>query len=65
MWCLRRPELIVTLNDGNIKVGTVTYACTFCNPEFEILDGNNQFKYLVSASCCQAGLIFPNSLCGK
>ena len=65
MWCLCRPELIVSLNDGNIKVGTVTHVCTLCNPEFEIVDGNDQLKYLVSASCCQAGLIFPNSLCGK
>lgn len=65
IWCICRPELIVSLNDGNIKVGTVTHACTFCNPEFEILDGNDQIKYIASASCCQAGLIFPNSLCGK
>ena len=65
MGCLCRPELIVSLNDGNIKVGSAIHACTICNPEFEILDSNNQIKYIVSASCCQAGLIFPNSLCGK
>ena len=63
--CLCRPELIVSLNDGNIKVGTVTHVCTLCNPEFEIVDSKDQLKYIVSASCCQAGLILPNSLCGK
>jgi len=63
--CLCRPEMILSLNDGNVKVGTVRHACTLCNPEFEILDGNDQLKYIVSANCCQAGLIFPNSLCGK
>ena len=38
---------------------------TLCNPQFDIYDENNQLKYIVSASCCQFGLLCARTPCSK
>ena len=63
--CLCRPEMILSLNDGNKKLGTVRHIWTICDPEFEIYDENEQLRFLLTANCCQCGLICSNNLCGK
>ena len=63
--CLCRPELFLTLTEGQIKMGTIRHICTICDPEFEVFDERNQLKYIVNASCCQCGLLCANNFCGK
>lgn len=63
--CLCRPEMTVTLSDKNINVGVIKHVFTCLDPEFEIYDSNNRLKFIVSADCCQCGLLFSNSLFGK
>ena len=63
--CICRPEMIITLNDGKKTLGTVKHIFTLCDPEFDIYDENNQLKYIVSASCCQFGLLCSRTFCSK
>ena len=64
-YCLCRPEMTVTLNDGGINVGHIIHVFTCFDPEFEVYDSNNNLKYIVSASCCQCGIFFANTFLGK
>ena len=63
--CICRPEMVITLNNSNKILGTVRHVFTLCDPKFDIYDENNQLKYIVSASCCQFGLICSKAFCGK
>ena len=63
--CLCRPELIVILNDGNMRIGKVHHAFNVCDPKFEIFDENNNLKFIVYANCCQCGLLCANNIFGK
>jgi hypothetical protein len=63
--CLCRPELIVTLKEGEQPIGRVKYVCTLCNPTFHAYDKNDNLRYIVSASCCQCSLMCSNNFCGK
>ena len=63
--CLNRPEIFLSLNDGNKRLGLIKNIFTLCDPEFEIFDENSKLKYIITADCCQCGLIFNNSLFGK
>ena len=63
--CLCRPEIVVTLNINQKIIGKMKHTFTLCDPEFEIYDENNQLKYIVTAYCCQCGLLLRNKLCGK
>lgn len=65
IWCICRPEMTVSLSDGNVNVGLIKHIFTCCDPEFEVYDGKNQLKFVVSASCCQCGLLCANTLFGK
>ena len=63
--CICRPELFLTLTEGQIKMGTIRHTFSICDPEFEVFDERNQLKYIVTASCCQCGLLCANNFCGK
>ena len=63
--CICRPEMIITLNDGQKTLGTVKSIFDLCEPEFDIYDENNKLKYIVSAQCCQFGLFCGRTFCGK
>ncbi len=63
MWCLCRPELFLTLGEG--EIGNVKHVFTCFDPLFEVYDENKQLKYLVTADCCQCGLLCANNVCGK
>ena len=63
--CLCRPEMYVTLNEGNNRVGIIRHTCTLCDPEFNIYDGTGKLLYILHADCCQCGLICSNNFFGK
>jgi hypothetical protein len=63
--CLNRPQIFLTLNDGNKRLGMIKHVCTFCDPEFEVYDENGTLKYIITADCCQCGLICNNNFFGK
>lgn len=65
MCCLFRPEIFLTLSEGNAKIGTVYSLFSLCTPEFEVYDGKDQLKYIATANCCQFGLLCSKSFCGK
>ena len=65
MFCFCRPELKVKLIKGNVNAGNVLHIYTMLDPEFEVYDGNNQLKYIVTADCCQCGLLCSKNICGK
>ena len=63
--CINRPQIFLTLNDGNKRVGMIRHTFTLCDPEFEIYDENHSLKYIITADCCQCGLLFNNAFFGK
>ena len=63
-FCCNRPEILVTLKEGNKYIGKIKHAFTFCDPEFEVYDSQG-LKYFVNADCCQCGLLCANNFCGK
>ena len=63
--CLCRPELVVTLKEGSQLVGRVVHVCSLCNPTFHVYDSSDNLRYIVSAYCCQCGLMCSNNFCGK
>ena len=62
--CLCRPEIFLTLEGGN-SIGTIKHVCTAFDPRFDIYDENNQLRYILTADCCQCGLLCANNFCGK
>ena len=64
MCCCSRPEITIKLSDGDKKVGAIKNIFTCCNPEFEVYDENEKVKFLLTADCCQCGLMCKG-LCGK
>ena len=62
--CLCRAELFLTSNEGN-NLGTVKHVFTLMDPRFDVYDENQQLKYIVTADCCQCGLLCANNFCGK
>jgi hypothetical protein len=71
-FCCCRAEIILRLNEGTkkkgiqqINVGSVKEGFSLCDPKFEIYDGTNQLKYIVTANCCQCGLLCCNWCMGK
>ena len=63
--CLCRPELELSLKEGNRPIGRVRYVCTLCDPTFYAYNSEDTLRYIVSASCCQCGLMCSNNFCGK
>ena len=63
--CLCRPEMIITIKGTKEIVGRVRHIFTICNPEFHVFNSNNELVYIVTASCCQCGLMCANNFCGK
>lgn len=63
--CCCRPEISVTLTGGGGYIGKIVHVWTCCDPEFHVYDSKKILKYIVTANCCQCGLMFPNSVCGK
>ena len=63
--CFCRPEMYVTLTEGNQRVGMIRHACTLCDPEFYIYDETGKLLYILHADCCQCGLVFANNFFGK
>ena len=59
--CLNRPEMTITLVDNGQFIGKIINAFTLCDPEFEVYNKNGEFRYLISASCCQCGLLCANN----
>ena len=63
--CLNRPELFLTLNDDNRRVGVIKNPFSLCDPIFDVIDEHGTLKYIVTADCCQCGLVCANNLFGK
>lgn len=61
---LCRPQITLTLNESNEKIGTIIEPFHGCDSFYEIYDDLNNLKYLISAKCCQCGLLFSNSIFG-
>jgi hypothetical protein len=64
-FCLCRPEIFLTLDESGQKIGSVKEPFSCSKTLFEIYDDKNEIKYLIKAKCCQCGLLFSNSICGK
>ena len=64
-FCLCRPEIFLTLDESNQKIGSVKEPFSCGDTLYEIYDDKNEIKYLIKAKCCQCGLLFSNSICGK
>lgn len=63
--CFCRPELNVVLNEGNGIIGSVKSVFSFCDPNFEVFDENKKLRFIVTANCCQTGLLCANKFFGK
>lgn len=64
-FCLGRPEIFLTLNDKNEKIGKILEPFSGCSSLYEIYDDKEQMKYMVRAKCCQCGLLCANSIFGR
>ncbi len=64
-FCICRPELILTLEDSRETVGKIKEDFCCIENAYKVIDIKNKSRYLVKANCCQCGLFFSNSLCGK
>ena len=64
-FCLCRPEIFLTIKETNEKIGKIKEPFSCCDPIYEIYDNKDNIKYLVNAKCCQCGLLFANSICGR
>jgi hypothetical protein len=53
-----------TLKLSNAPLGKVVEPCSCCDPIYEITNFLGELKYIVTAECCQCGIICNNS-CGK
>ena len=63
--CCNRPEMDVILGN-NQYCGRITQPYTCCDPEFHVYSGKgNSIEYVISADCCQCGLLCANRSCGK
>lgn len=62
---LCRPELILSLEDSKEIIGKIREACSCFNSVYEIINPQNEIKYLIEANCLQCGLFCSNSICGK
>lgn len=63
--CICRPELFLTLEDSNETVGKIKEEFSCIENVYKIINIKNQNRYIVKANCCQCGLFFSNSICGK
>lgn len=64
--CCSRPEMNVTMSGDSQQIfGKIRMPWTACNPKFEVYDGNDELKYVVTASCCQCGICCAGTKCGK
>ena len=65
-FCLARPEMVVTFGEGDKQcLGIIREPFSCCDPVFAIYDEKGELKYNIHADCCQCGLIFNNTCCGK
>lgn len=64
-FCLCRPEIFLTLDESGQKIGSIKELFSCSDTLFEINDDKNEIKYLIKAKCCQCGLLFSNSICGR
>ena len=63
-FCLCRPEIFLSLNDKNEKIGKILEKFSCSNSLYEIYDDKDQMKYIVKAKCCQCGILCANSIFG-
>jgi len=64
-FCLCRPEIFLTLDESEQKIGSIKEPFSCGDTLYEIFDDKNEIKYLVKAKCCQCGLLFSNSILGR
>lgn len=64
-FCIGRPEIILTLNDSSEIIGKIRAQFSCCDYCYEIINKQNQIKYIIKGNCCQCGLFCSNSICGK
>ena len=69
--CLRRPDVSITLKEGNLNLGTIKEPCTCCSPVLEIYGpgelGNKDItlRHIVYIDCCQPTYMCYRCTCGK
>ena len=64
-FCLERPEMTVSFNQGNQLIGKVKQPFTCCDPLFTIYDNSGVVRFYISADCCQCGILCSKNCCGK
>ena len=64
-FCLCRPEIFLTLEESNQKIGKIIEPFSCSEVLYEIYDDKDKIKFFVKAKCCQCGLLFSNTICGK
>lgn len=65
MLCCNRPHINITYVEKNANqyLGKICFPYNCCDFFFEIFDKSNIKKYVITASCCQCGIICGNYPC--
>jgi hypothetical protein len=49
---------------SNTHIGRIREPCSCCDPIFNVTNSKGEKRYIITAECCQCGIICNNS-CGK
>jgi hypothetical protein len=61
--CLERPSIVIKNN--NYYFGKIIEPFSCCDSIYDIYDSSDKTKWKISGNCCQCGLLFKNTICGK
>ena len=64
-FCFCRPEIFLTLKNGNLLIGSIKQDYTLCDPKFEIYNSQKQLIFICTASFCQCGIFCRDYIWGK
>lgn len=61
--CLARPE--ISIRNNNHYFGKIVEPFSCCDAIYDVYDQSDKSKWKISGDCCQCGLMFKNTICGK
>ena len=64
-FCFYRHVFILTIEELNEIVGKIIEKYSCCEQIYEVINKQNNIKYIVKGNYTQCGLICSNSICGK